>query len=403
MKFSAKKLFLFGFTALLLIGIPISIYFIQQQQVIRSRAEKATVFSFSPESSISAPIEKKVGDTIPLDIMVDPGTNLVSFVKLEIQYDPDKLATAEANALVINSSVFPSVLEGPIYSPGKIAVTLSVGPDPTKAIQQKSTAATITFKALANTEAGTPTLVTYSANAQALSIGSQDQASENVLASTIPATIVIGGGAVSPTLTLAPTSTPTSIPTGTIAPTATGTPVSTLTPTSILTPTPTSTGTTTSTNELPVCSSLDVDRDTTGVAPFAITFTANGTDSDGTISKVTFNFGDGSVEDAMVGGGIGTNTVNTQIAHTYQNAGTYQASAVLTDSNGGISGSLECTQTITVTESTGGGTTTYATDTPMTASATPTIAPTGSTEVLMGAGVIALFLMVAGGFVFFML
>lgn len=400
MKFSAKKFFLFGFTLLLLVGIPASVFLLQQQQEIRSRAEKATILSFTPDSSASAPIQKSVGDSVPLDIMVDPGTNLVSFVKLEIQYDPDKLATATANTIVVNSSVFPSVLEGPVYSAGKIAVTLSVGPDPTKAVQAKSKAATITFTALENTDAGTPTLVTFSANTQALSIGPSDQASENVLASINPAVIAIAGGATTPTPTT--TSSLTSTPTPTASATGTPTPTSSLTSTPTLTPTPTTTSGTGSVNSAPLCSSLAVDRDPNGTPPFSITFTANGTDSDGTISSVTFNFGDGTVEEVTAAGGIGTNTVNAQIAHTYNNTGTYQASAVLTDSNNATSGSLECTQTVTVSSGTGGGTTSTTTS-DTTATATPTIAASGSTEILMGIGAVALFLMVAGGLIFFVL
>ena len=80
MRFSGKKLFLIGFVVLLLVGIPATVYLVQQQQEIRSRAEKATNLSFQPESSVGTPIVKAIGQDIPLDIMVDPGTNLVSFV-----------------------------------------------------------------------------------------------------------------------------------------------------------------------------------------------------------------------------------------------------------------------------------------------------------------------------------
>src|SRR5882724_3177327 len=273
MHFGGKRLFLLGFVVLLLVGIPVSVYLLQRQQEIRSRAEKATNLTFNPVSSSASPISKSVGDSIPLDVMVDPGTNLVSFVKLEIQYDPDKIATASSNAFQVNSAVFPSVLEGPIYTPGKIAVTLSVGPDPTKAIQSQVKAATFTFKALTNTAAGTPTLITYTANAQALSIGSNDQASENVLASTTPATIVIGGAsATSPTpTTIASSGTP--VPTDTLVPTetpsASATPVPTDTPAASVTPVPTIDNGTGTPNVSPVCSSLAVDRSTTGTAPLS--------------------------------------------------------------------------------------------------------------------------------------
>src|ERR1700722_1265820 len=167
MKLSGRKLFVIGLVVILLAGIPLTVFYLQQQTPPTStHAQQSTDLAFSPTSSSSAPIQSTVGAAIPLNITVDPGKNLVSFVKLEIQYDPSILATASANAFSANTTAFPSVLEGPIYSPGKIDVTLSVGPDPTKAIQQEVTAATVTFTALKNTPAGTPTIVTYTSNTQ---------------------------------------------------------------------------------------------------------------------------------------------------------------------------------------------------------------------------------------------
>lgn len=402
MKFTAKRLFLFGFIVVMLVGIPVTIFLLQQQQEVRSRAQKATNLAFTPDSSATAPIQKQVGDSIPLDIMVNPGTNLVSFVKVEIQYDPDKLATA-STAFQPNTVAFPSVLEGPVYTPGKIAVTLSVGPDPTKAIQTLTKAATVTFKAIANTQPGTPTLVTYGTATQVLSIGSTDQASENVLAAAAPATIVIGG---SPSVSPSAVPIPTSIPTDTPAVSPTGTPalseVPTAVPSAASTPTPVASASgTPAANQSPVCNTLTTDRATTGNSPFSLTFTANGTDSDGTVSKVTFNFGDGQVSDVTDAGGVGTNSVNTQIAHTYNNAGSFQASAILTDNKGAVSDSINCKQTITVTAS--GSATSAPVPTVGALTPTPTMAATGSVTTALGIGAAAVVLILGGGFIFFLL
>ena len=417
MNLTGKKLFLIGFIIILLVGIPITIYFLQKQQETRSRAAKSTTLKFSPDSTTTAPIQAKIGEAIPLDIMVDPGTNLVSYVKLQISYDSDKLATASADAFAPNTVAFPTVLEGPIYSPGKIEISMSVGSDPTKAIQTLTKAGTVNLTALANTADGQPTLVTYGITTQVLSIGSTDQASENVLSTTVPATIIIGAGAGpsgtgvpiptgSPTPTLATSATPipTAITTDTPTPSPTLMPGETATPT--FTPTPTGTGSA-SVNQAPVCNSLVADRATTGVAPYPITFTVNGTDSDGTLSKVNFNFGDGGVSgDLTSGGGIGTNTVNVQFTHQFENAGQYTTSAVLTDNNGGVSSSNSCQQTIIVQEGTGGTGTTGETGTPTetpTKGPSPTMAATGSFSTSLGIGVAALFLIIGGGLMFFVL
>jgi hypothetical protein len=413
MRFSGKKIFLGGFIAVLLVGIPLTVYLLQQQQEVRSHAEKSTNISFAPDSSQTTPLQKNVGDQIPLDITINPGKNLVSFVKLEIQYDPDKLATDSANPFQANSVVFPSVLEGPIYSPGKISVTLSVGPDPTKAIQTTVKAGTLTLKAIANTPAGTPTVVTYGAATQVLSLGSNDQASENVLSSPIPAYINIGGstpypsgdiptavpsgGEPTPTYAAVPT-TPLDQPTVTPVPTDV---VPSLTPEASVTPTASGSGKNGGPNVAPVCNNLTLDRSATGDAPYSITFGANGSDSDGTISKVTFNFGDGQVSDVTQAGGIGTATVtNAQVSHTYNNPGTYQASAVFTDSGDAVSAADNCTQTITInTPGSSGGSSVVVSS----QSAVPTVPPTGSTEVAIGIGFVSLLLVIGGSLLFFIL
>lgn len=408
MNVSGKKIFLIGFVVVLLVGIPLSVYLLQQQQEVRSRAEVSTNIGFTPSSTEAAPIQKAVGEAIPLDITVDPGKNLVSYVKLEIQYDPDLLATDSANAFQPNTTVFPSVLEGPIYTPGKIAVSLSVGPDPTKAIQQKVTAATVNLIPLKDTPPGAPTLVTFSQSTQVLSLGSNDQASENVLSNADISYIVVSGGA-GPTEAI-PTGDPTpTIPVPTVdTPTAAPTialPTDAPTPTTpLITPTGPISSDPGTPNTSPVCSSLVVDRETTGEAPFSITFTANGSDSDGTINKVTFNFGDGQVSDVTDSGGIGTASINVQASHTYQNPGTYQASVVLTDSaNGTNTIEATCQQTITVTEAqqqqqpnTGGGDVVQQ-------QPNPTIPPTGPADLALGAGIVAAFLVIGGAFMFFLL
>lgn len=369
--FSGKKIFLLGFILVLLVAIPLTVYFVQQQQEVRTRAQKSTTLSFTPSSASTT-----VGKTVSLDISMNPGQNQVSFAKLHITYDASKLATSSSgascgDAICPNSSAFPSVLEGPVYSDGSINITLSVGADPTKVVQTTTKVATVTFEALSQTDQAA-TQVLFGNQTQVLSAAAADQASENVLSTTNPALITIGAG---------------------IAPTTAAT-----------TPTPTTrigAQTTPGPNKPPICTSLTVDRAATGSAPFSIAFTANGNDPDGTIQKVTFNFGDGPVQDVLQAGGIGTNSVSVQISHTYNNPGTFQASAVLTDSGGATSNPTACTQTIAVAAATPtvpvGGQAPTNSPTP-----TPTIIP-GPGDTLIGIGALGLILTVVGGLLFFAL
>jgi hypothetical protein len=401
---SRKKLLVIGAVVILLIAIPLTIWYLQQQQEIRSRAEATTVLSFSPSSSVSSPIKADVDDEVSLDIMVDPGKNLVSFVKVEIQYDPEILET-DKDSFEPDTLTFPTILGEPDVTPGKITATLSVGADPAKVIQTPKKAATIKFKVLQPT-GDEPTEVTYLTQTQVLSIASTDQASENVLQQRIPAYILVEGDGGDPTPT-SPTGGPTRGPTVTKRP-GTGT------------PTPTDgdddDGGVGGPNEPPVCESLNIDRTTTGAAPYSLTFTAVGNDTDGTISKVTFNFGDGPVEDVTTAGGIGTDAVSSEISHTYNNAGTYQASAVLTDDDGAVSTTTSCTQTITVeagapTQPIGGpnsGTdpNTSAptqTPTPTLAGPSPTLEAAGPGDVFLGIGAVIGIITAIGGLMFFML
>ena len=202
------KLLIIGLLFIAIAGLPLMVFFFQQQQDLRSRATAATTFSFTPSSSASTPIQKQIGDTVAMDIIVDPGTNAVSTVKMHISYSPNALIGTNAS-FTANTTAFPQLLEGPIIDTvnGTILVTVSVGADPTKAIIQPTKIGTITLTALSATGTA-PTMISFGTQSQALSVGSGDQASENILATTEPAYIIIN-----------PLPTPTVTPTPTILPT----------------------------------------------------------------------------------------------------------------------------------------------------------------------------------------
>lgn len=328
MGLSGKKLLLLGFIVVLMVIIPLTVYLVQQQQKLKVGAQQASSLSFAVTPGGSATISKPT-DTASFDVMLDPSTNQVSFVKLAITYDITKLSV---NAFTVNSTDFPTTLQQPDKgtTTGKATVTVSVGQDPNKIItgSPPRKVATISFNALSTATAGTTQLSfdrDPNTGTQVLSIGTSDQFNENVLANTPPTTITIAQSALaaSPSPSASPSTSPSPTP-------AAG-----------------------NTNKVPVCSGLAIDRQASGTVPYSLTFTASGTDSDGTITKVTFSFGDGALTDVTTGGGIGTSSVNTQISHTYNNAGTFQAKATLTDNQGGVS-TDSCSQTITVTSGSAG-------------------------------------------------
>ncbi|HSW47463.1 MAG TPA: dockerin type I domain-containing protein, partial [Candidatus Saccharimonadales bacterium] len=143
-----------------------------------------TTLSYTPNTTSAAPLQKQVGDNISFDVMLDPGTNQVSFVKLEMDYDPAKLQPASI-PFTVNTDAFPATVEGPFIDNGKVIVTLTVGPDPSKAIKQVTKVGTINFTSITATTGGT-TSISFGTSSQILSIAPNDQANENVLSTTNP-------------------------------------------------------------------------------------------------------------------------------------------------------------------------------------------------------------------------
>ena len=205
----SKKLFLSTLicVCLLLISIALTLKFTRQKQDTRTRANASTTLSFTPESSATNPIQKNVGESMPLAITINPGNNLVTFVRFQVKYDPAKITLETTNPFIPNTAAFPITIEGPVLSTGMIAASVSIGSDPTKVVQKPTTLGTLNFKAVSTTE-GTPTQITYTTLAHALSAGPNEQAGENVLSGTTPATITIN------TLSSTPSSTLSPIPTG---------------------------------------------------------------------------------------------------------------------------------------------------------------------------------------------
>jgi hypothetical protein len=184
-----------------LIGLYFTLTQTQKPQEIRSRAATAsTTLSFNPVSTGTNPIQKQLGETIALDMMVDPGNNHVSFVKFQVKYDPTKLALSTTNPFTVNTEALPINVEGPITGSGLLGQSLSIGADPTKVIQTKTKVGTVNFTAIGGTN-GTSTIVSFTSITQALSAGPNDNSYQSVLQSTTPATIIIGGNSnITPTV-----------------------------------------------------------------------------------------------------------------------------------------------------------------------------------------------------------
>lgn len=156
----------------------------------KQKGGRTTTLSFAPESSLASPIVTKQGEIVTLEVYLDPGKNLVSFANLEIRYDPAKLTLVQPDGFISNDAL-PSLLNGPIYTPGKIEVTMSIGADPKKGLEKTTKIAAISFRATSPTGNNAPTEVSFGPAMQILSLAPEDGASENVFLSGSTALIAI--------------------------------------------------------------------------------------------------------------------------------------------------------------------------------------------------------------------
>ena len=176
-----------GFFAIAVIGV--SIWFLRFQTVTAPHAAAATTLSFN--NTTQTVME---GQVLSSDIIVNPGTNQVSVVKLSIAYDGSKLQDpGNGGSLTLNPTAFQQTLQSPTVSCTDsqciISATYSIS-DPIHTIQQTTTVATVHLKAIAPTT-GTPAQITFDAATKVFSVATNDKASENVLAATNPLAVTI--------------------------------------------------------------------------------------------------------------------------------------------------------------------------------------------------------------------
>ncbi len=187
--FKKNPILKLGLLALVLVGLPAAIFLTQRQADNRSRASRTVLLSFAPSSTQSTPVNVAPGGTVALDVMLDPGTSMVSFLKSEFSYDATKFQV-DNGGFVVNQLAFPTSVEGPTYTNGKVSFSISVGADGTKAIQSPVKVGTLTLKALPTSGVSQ---VGFAADSLALSIDPDSAYNDNVISSTTPAYLTVSG------------------------------------------------------------------------------------------------------------------------------------------------------------------------------------------------------------------
>lgn len=180
---------------LAIVGLVVTVFLVDRVQDLRGRAEKSTTISLNPPTQEVAP-----GENATLDVVLNPGTNQVNFVKLQIFYDSSTFSLDGDSYFELDPASgmrLAKPLEIP--TPGIMIVTLDVGSDPTKVIRTTQRIGTITLPVNSDLPGGVEKDITIdTTQTQVRSIQSNDAFNENVLANVQNAKIIITGGVCIP-------------------------------------------------------------------------------------------------------------------------------------------------------------------------------------------------------------
>lgn len=201
-----KKVLLFVVIGLLLIAIPATIYFVGQQRDLRAKAAPATTLSLTPAQQTA-----NVGDTIKLNVNINPGSNQVISARIHVTFDPSKL-TAES---ITNGANAPRVLNAGVVASGSATITVAAASN-AQPIASSGTIAILTLTALSPSTAIAPADVSFASDTFA---GALSEPDTNVLIGTTASKITISGPDITPTLEPTETATPTATLTPTLTPT----------------------------------------------------------------------------------------------------------------------------------------------------------------------------------------
>ena len=199
-----KKVIIFITLLLLLVAVPITVFFVGREQDLRSKAAPATTLAFNPGS-----VSKNVGDIFSLDIQIDTGGNNVAISELHLTYDASILEALS----ITNGPAAPLIAASGVVGSGTASISVRAESS-TKPITGTGTIAIVRFRALGPTT--TPVKITFDPTTTFVS--GLGESKPNVLVNTTPATITIRGATPSPTQTASAAS-----PTVTITPTPTST------------------------------------------------------------------------------------------------------------------------------------------------------------------------------------
>lgn len=180
-----------------LIALPLLLILTREPQNSQGKAAPSTSIALTPETTLNNPQNLQKDEYFSTDIVIEPGANLITQAKIEIIYDSSKIELVKTLPISINSEVFPKTVIRPVFSSGKIELTLTTD-NPAKPITEKVKVATLYFKAL---DSANRSYIYFGDKTQLLGVGT---ASGNVLQGTNPEIITISTASAQPKTTTFP-------------------------------------------------------------------------------------------------------------------------------------------------------------------------------------------------------
>lgn len=224
---------------LLVIGLGVGMFLVQQQQDLRKKAAPATTLSILPPTKTA-----NVGDEVTLTVQMNTATNSVTGAELHITFDAQKLTLRDFTPL---TDLLPVVFVSPQINNTAGTASMTVSAQPANPAQGTGGVATLKFLVKA------PGQAAVGFDTQTLATGISEGTNVLVSQNSATLTLLAAGGGTTPTPTQAAGASPTPTPTrsssgiATPTPTSTGSPIGGLSTTSTPIPTTTKIATTTPT------------------------------------------------------------------------------------------------------------------------------------------------------------
>lgn len=191
-----KKIFLIITGILIFVSVPVIVFFVGQQQEMRSKAAPATTLSIQPNVNTIP-----VGETVVCRVIINTGENKVASAKVSLLFDQTKF---EAQSIT-NGTLAPRILNQGTVGVGTATITVAAE-STAKPITGQGDISVLRLKAIGGSIA--PVAVQFAPDTFVAGIGEKPV---NVLVSNQPGSIMITGGSpvASPTpLSSTPTPTP---------------------------------------------------------------------------------------------------------------------------------------------------------------------------------------------------